>query len=123
MGITQFTIANSKFKLRLVGEAKFLRALFYFRLLQTYGGVPIINETPDINSPIETLLRRASKNEVFEFIENDLIESINVLPEKSTYADNQLGRATIGAAKTLLAKVRFNTIRKIIREIINPINT
>lgn len=108
---------------RLIGEAKFLRALFYFRLVQTYGGVPIITETPDVNSPIETLLRRASKNEVFEFIENDLIESINVLPEKSTYADNQLGRATIGAAKTLLAKVslyqnKWETVLELTNDVI-----
>ena len=95
----------------------------YFRLVQTYGGVPIIHDTPDINSPIETLLRRASKNEVFEFIENDLIESINALPEKSTYADNQLGRATIGAAKTLLAKVsmyqsKWETVLELTNDVI-----
>ena len=121
--IELFDELDSELKLRLIAEAKFLRALLYFRLVQTYGGVPIINETPDINSPIETLLRRASKNEVFEFIENDLIESINALPEKSNYADNQLGRATKGAAKTLLAKVsmyqsKWGTVLELTNDVI-----
>ncbi len=121
--IKLFEDLDYELKIRLIGEAKFLRALFYFRLLQTYGGVPIINETPDINSPIEVLLRRASKVEVFEFIENDLIESINVLPEKSEYPDNQLGRATKGAAKALLAKVsmyqnKWETVLELTSEVI-----
>ena len=47
------------------------------------------------------------------FIENDLIEAIDVLPEKSAYPDNQLGRATKGAAKTLLAKVKIAHGRRV----------
>ena len=105
--IKLFDELSPELKSRLIGETKFLRALLYFRLLQTYGGVPIITETPDINSPVENLLRRASKDEVFKFIENDLIESINILPEKSAYPENELGRATRGAAKTLLAKINM----------------
>lgn len=121
--IKLFEDLDSELKQRLTGEAKFLRALLYFRLLQTYGGIPIINETPDINSSIETLLRRASRAEVFEFIEIDLIESINVLPEKSEYPDNQLGRATKGAARTLLAKVsmyqsKWETVLELTNEVI-----
>ena len=121
--IKLFEDLDSELKQRLSGEAKFLRALLYFRLLQTYGGIPIINETPDINSSIETLLRRASRAEVFEFIEIDLIESINVLPEKSEYPDNQLGRATKGAARTLLAKVsmyqtKWETVLELTNEVI-----
>ena len=103
--IHPFDDLDSDLKARLIGEAKFLRALLYFRLLQTFGGVPLITDTPDINSPLEELLSRSTKEETFLFIENDLIEAISVLPEKSTYPDIQLGRATKGAAKALLAKV------------------
>ena len=103
--IHPFDDLDSDLKARLIGEAKFLRALLYFRLVQTFGGVPLITETPDINSPLEELLSRSTKEETFLFIENDLIEAISVLPEKSTYPDIQLGRATKGAAKALLAKV------------------
>ena len=103
--IHPFDDLDSDLKARLIGEAKFLRALLYFRLVQTFGGVPLITDTPDINSPLEELLSRSTKEETFLFIENDLIEAISVLPEKSTYPDIQLGRATKGAAKALLAKV------------------
>ena len=103
--IHPFDDLDSDLKARLIGEAKFLRALLYFRLVQTFGGVPLITETPDINSPLEELLSRSTKEETFLFIENDLIEAIGVLPEKSAYPDIQLGRATKGAAKALLAKV------------------
>ena len=103
--IHPFDDLDSDLKARLIGEAKFLRALLYFRLVQTFGGVPLITETPDINSPLEELLSRSTKEETFLFIENDLIEAISGLPEKSAYADIQLGRATKGAAKALLAKV------------------
>lgn len=103
--IHPFDDLDSDLKARLIGEAKFLRALLYFRLLQTFGGVPLITDTPDINSPLEELLSRSTKEETFLFIENDLIEAIGVLPEKSAYPDIQLGRATKGAAKALLAKV------------------
>ena len=103
--IHPFDDLDSDLKARLIGEAKFLRALLYFRLVQTFGGVPLITETPDINSPLEELLSRSTKEETFLFIENDLIEAIGMLPEKSAYPDIQLGRATKGAAKALLAKV------------------
>ena len=103
--IHPFDDLDSDLKARLIGEAKFLRALLYFRLVQTFGGVPLITETPDINSPLEELLSRSTKEETFLFIENDLIQAISVLPEKSAYPDIQLGRATKGAAKALLAKV------------------
>ena len=103
--IHPFDDLDPDLKARLIGEAKFLRALLYFRLLQTFGGVPLITDTPDINSPLEELLSRSTKEETFLFIENDLIDAISVLPEKSAYNDFQLGRATKGAAKALLAKV------------------
>ncbi|MDY8134356.1 RagB/SusD family nutrient uptake outer membrane protein [Aquimarina sp. 2201CG5-10] len=90
---------------RLIGEAKFLRALIYFRLVKTYGGVPLIADVPQIDANPKELLERATREETYEFIEQDLQDAISVLPEKSEYPDNELGRATKGAAKALLAKV------------------
>jgi hypothetical protein len=122
--IQLFNDLDIELKSRLIGEAKFLRALLYFRLTQTFGGVPLITETPDINSPLEKLLSRATKNQTFAFIERDLIEAVDALPEKSAYADNQLGRATRGAAKTLLAKVsmyqnKWETVFELTNEVIS----
>lgn len=90
---------------RLLGEAKFLRALFYFRLVQTFGGVPLITEVTDINQIDADVLSRKSKEVCYAFIEEDLQFAIDALPLKSEYPASELGRATKGAAQTLLAKV------------------
>ena len=92
-------------KSRLIGEAKFLRALTYFRLVNTFGGVPLIAGIPDLSVDPAQLLSRATKAETYAFIETDLTEAIASLPEKSEYPISELGRATKGAAKALLAKV------------------
>ena len=84
---------------RLVGEAKFLRAAFYFDLVRAWGGVPLLIDTkPEV-------LQRSTKDQVYDLIENDLLFSVTALPEKSVYAPTDLGRATKEAAKALLAKV------------------
>ena len=92
-------------KSRLIGEEKFLRALTYFRLVKTFGGVPLIAGIPDLSADPAQLLSRATKEETYAFIETDLTEAITSLPEKSEYPISELGRATKGAAKALLAKV------------------
>ncbi|TDD77342.1 RagB/SusD family nutrient uptake outer membrane protein [Flavobacterium caseinilyticum] len=92
---------------RLTGEAKFLRALMYFNLVRCYGGVPIVDRVPVPSSVEDTdmTLIRKSKEDVYKFIETDLLAAIGALPEKSGYASSDLGRATKGAAHALLAKV------------------
>lgn len=84
---------------RLIAEARFLRAMTYFRLVRIYGGVPLI-ET--INP--ERIVPRSTAEEIYDFIEQDLLFAIDVLPEQSDYPASELGRATRGAAKALLAK-------------------
>lgn len=61
-------------KNRLIGEARYLRGLMYFRMVQTFGGVPIIDFIPDPNSEedINRAFQRASVEEVYTFIEADL---------------------------------------------------
>jgi hypothetical protein len=87
---------------RLVAEAKFLRALHYFNLVRMFGGVPIRTEE---TAALDSLERpRATAREVYALVVTDLQEAIAVLP-KGPYAGADLGRATRGAAKTLLAKV------------------
>jgi hypothetical protein len=97
-------IANlsAALKNRLTGEAKFLRAFYYFNLVRIFGGVPIVDH---VQNPEEYNLPRATKEAVYAFITADLSEAINRLPEKSKYPVAELGRATKGAAKGILAKV------------------
>lgn len=87
-------------KARLIAEAKFIRALSYFRMVRLYGGVSIVT-TP---FP-ERLIPRSSADDVYALIIQDLEEAIANLPERSDYPSEDLGRATKGAAKALLAKV------------------
>ncbi|HET7321770.1 MAG TPA: RagB/SusD family nutrient uptake outer membrane protein [Longimicrobiaceae bacterium] len=87
---------------RLVGENKFLRAYFYFFLVRAFGGVPLVTEPL---APSEFTQPRATADEVYALIEQDLKDAIAVLPAKSAYSAADLGRATKGAAQALLAKV------------------
>ncbi len=90
---------------RLVGEAKFLRAYTYFRLVQWFGDVPLITET--LNDDAYYNQVRTPVEAVYDFIEADLLDAIDVLPEKSDYKLADLGRATKGAARGMLAKLNM----------------
>lgn len=89
---------------RVTGEAKFLRAMAYFRMLNCWGGVPYYDETCDINEEFATLnAPRCTAEELREHILSDLTEAIAKLPVK--WDDANLGRATKGAAYALRGKV------------------
>lgn len=103
--LTLFESLDENLRNRLIGEAKFLRALTYFRLVKMFGGVPLIAKIPDSNTDPDDFLKKATKEAVYIQIEEDLNEAIAALPLKSEYPNAELGRATKGAAQTLLAKV------------------
>ena len=89
---------------RVTGEAKFLRAMAYFRMLNCWGGVPYYDETCDINEMFANLQSpRSSYEEIYSYILKDLDEAIAKLPVKWDSSD--LGRATKGAAYALRGKV------------------
>jgi hypothetical protein len=87
---------------RLVGEAKFLRAVHYFNLVALFGDVPVrLDETTNLEK-LQT--GRTKADSVYLQITKDLTEAIAVLPERSGYSGADYGRATKGAARALLAK-------------------
>ncbi len=87
---------------RLIGEAKFLRALAYFNLVQLFGDVPLKLEA---TSGLDNLtIARAPQSEVYAAIIADLEAAAAILPLKSAYTGMNIGRASRGAAQTLLAK-------------------
>lgn len=89
---------------RLMGEAKFLRAYYYFLQVRIFGGVPLFT-TPISPDDIEAReFSRASVGEVYALINQDLKDAIALLPEKSAYAPEDIGRATKGAARAYLAR-------------------
>ncbi len=85
-----------------VGEAKFLRGLNYFYLTMVFGGVPKVDH---VLAASEYYQPRASIKEIYEMIELDLLEAIDVLPERSQLNASDIGRATKGAAKALLSRL------------------
>ncbi|WP_192348468.1 RagB/SusD family nutrient uptake outer membrane protein [Algoriphagus sp. Y33] len=95
---------DEELKTRLIGEARFLRAYFYFFLVRTYGDLPLIDRPLN---PDEYTQSRVSKEQIYEFIEEDLSFAAANLPEKSEYPASELGRATTGAAKSFLAKAHL----------------
>ncbi len=94
---------DSKLRDRLTGEALFLRGYFYWYLVRLYGGVPIF--TTSVSTSEFGSAKRASLNEVYTQISKDLLQAITLLPEKSQYGVADMGRATKGAARSLLARV------------------
>lgn len=109
LGFLEVLEIDENLRDQLTGEATFLRALMYFRLAQLFGGLPIIDQTPDPQSEedINSTLIRTSLENTYEFIRSDLATAATLLPEKSEYSSEDLGRATRGAALTLLAKVNL----------------
>lgn len=84
---------------RIIGQAKFIRALSYWYLVQFYGDIPLILEevrTPDQAIPSG----RQPTEEVYKQIISDLQDAVDKLPAGWT----QPGRATEGAARFLLGR-------------------
>ena len=84
-------------------ELRYLRAFYYYQLMDLFGGVPIVEEAavdPD-NPP-----SRATRAEVFSFVESELNAIRGALPD--SWDDANLGRATKWAADALLAKIYLN---------------
>lgn len=105
---------------RYVAEAKFIRAFQYFDLLRNFGGIPLID---GLKMPSEVQgINKATAEQTFAFIEQDLLEAIPDLPKRSEYGSNDLGRATKGAAQGFLAKAylyqeKYAEAEKLLQEI------
>lgn len=85
----------------LEGEAKFLRAWNYFRLVRYFGGVPLyLNE---VKTADQAVLPRATSDQVYAQIVADAQDAIAKLPVPSKFP--QSGTASKGAATMLLAEV------------------
>jgi len=81
-------------------ELRGLRAYFYYQLMDFFGGVPLVTGTAlEANA-------RVSRDSVFKFIEAELLDIRQTLPE--TRDAGQYGRLTRGAANALLANLYLN---------------
>ncbi len=100
-GESQKNIWNTeKEKNKVLAEAKFFRAYTYNLLVNSFGGVPIVDQ---ISTSPKNDYTKSTKEEVLNFIKNDLEFAIQWLP--SVKDGNFDGKLTKGAAQHLLTEV------------------
>lgn len=93
-------VMNELTKKSMLGEAYFLRALYYYYLVRLYGDLPLIAEPIDFSSP-DLYPSRSPKEKVYDLIVSDLKEA-----EKSGIPNtDKKGKVSMGAVKSLLASV------------------
>ncbi|MFY7889439.1 MAG: RagB/SusD family nutrient uptake outer membrane protein [Spirosomataceae bacterium] len=92
---------DATYKDDVKAQMMFLRALYYFHLVQIWGDVPLVT-TPITGDEAYSVLR-SPKAQVYDQIKKDLLFAIDKLPLASTIT--KLGKASKGAAQTLLGKV------------------
>jgi hypothetical protein len=101
-------------------EARFLRALNYFDLVRYWGAVPLVL-TPV--TPVQSLtIGRSDTGKVYAAIESDLLYAAAHLP--AVFSGANLGRATSGAATTLLSDVyltekKFTQAESVLQPLLN----
>jgi len=96
-------VDDEELRAQYEGEARFLRALNYFNIVRLWG--PAFKVTRKLTAAESRVMQRVASSEIYDLVEEDLraIVDNDLLPAASAAAD--LGRATMPAAKALLAKV------------------
>lgn len=96
--IEKVVFANESHKKDLTGQAKFLRAFYYYYMTALWDNVPLVLKTSSASDqPMQS-----TADEVLTQIEKDLEDAISVLP--ATRDKKEFGRPTKGSAYALLAK-------------------
>ncbi|PQA53431.1 RagB/SusD family nutrient uptake outer membrane protein [Siphonobacter curvatus] len=114
-------------KAPIEGQLKFLRAYFYFHLVQYFGDLVLVTST--LGNPDQAFdLVRSPQAQVWVQIEIDLTDAVASLP--ATYPATQVGSATKGAALALLGKVYLtqkkyseavSTLKQVTGYTLNPV--
>lgn len=81
------------------GEMKFLRAHYYFLMVQSFGGVPLVTEAFTVP---QTSFERATAEEIYTFVIAELIEALSLVDESPEF-----GRVSKRAVRHYLAKVHL----------------
>ncbi|SDL75127.1 SusD family protein [Pedobacter sp. ok626] len=99
-GLSESSNLSTAFKMKAMGEAKFLRAFSHFHLLNMFGHIPIIDTT---DPTISALKKQSAPDEVYQFILNDLKEAVAGM--SFNYPGGERIRVNKYAAIAMLAKV------------------
>ncbi len=110
---------DENLKKQYEAEARFIRALTYFNIVRLWGDAPIVLRVVSVEESLG--IGRSPASEVYSVIEDDLQFATANLP--SSYPAQDFGRATSGAAKTLLGKVyltqkRYSEAANILNEVV-----
>lgn len=82
----------------MIGQAKFLRAFLYFKMVYYHGGVPIIEVPQELTDDL--MVTRSSTGDCFNFILKDLDDAVDLLPVKYTGSDRgRIDQAIVKAFK------------------------
>lgn len=122
MNIDTPTDYAATMKDQYIGEAKFMRALFYFDLVRVFGAVPKVTTKISIAEAAGTA--KSPVDEIYALIIEDLTDAIAKLPLQASIAK---GRASKGAAVGLLGKVHvyrkdYNSAKTTLEKLINEFN-
>tara|TARA_R110001583_G_C5660741_1_gene409613 strand:+ start:3471 stop:5015 length:1545 start_codon:yes stop_codon:yes gene_type:complete len=85
---------------QVIGEVRFIRSLAYYYLIDVFGKGVLATEA---NFGISEPLPEASRAELFDYVESELLASIEALPQTNGY-----GQANKSVAQMLLAKLYLN---------------
>jgi hypothetical protein len=88
-------------KVKMIAEAKALRAFFYFELVSMWGGVPLRLTVPKAS---EFAMEKSTPEQVYAQIQKDLDEAIPNLPKKSEYSVAMRFRMSKGTAQAIKGK-------------------
>lgn len=94
------SLLSDERKAKFIGEAKYMRAFYYFLLVTRFGDIPLITDIPEDGSGFP----RTPEDQVYDQIIADLNDASQSLLEKERTED---GRATQGAAYALLGKTHL----------------
>ena len=88
-----------------LGEVYFLRAFYYFDLVNNFGGVPLVLKPLSSFSEAYSVAKRETKDNVYAQISADLALAKTLLPNKKYSDDVEHWRASKGAVVAMQAKV------------------
>lgn len=92
-------------KARMTAEARFVRAVQYYYLSQTYGAVPLITRTLTLEESFEVV--KSPKREIIQFVIDELTDATNNLPRYNDMPSGEFGRASKQAALAYLGRTQM----------------
>lgn len=102
-GLESAEAASEYLRDRVKGEALFLRAHYYYILVRLFGALPI--RTEPYNPGEDSAIARSTVAEVYDLIISDTKQAVELLPAKSEYDPQDVGRACKEAAMCMLADI------------------